>query len=62
MGPEMRAARLLQMLLILQNRGQQPCAKLAVALDVSRRTILPDIDALNEAGLPVIVLRGPQGG
>jgi predicted DNA-binding transcriptional regulator YafY len=58
----MRAARLLQLLLILQNRGQQTCADLAKSLEVSRRTILRDIDALTEAGLPVIVHRGNGGG
>jgi predicted DNA-binding transcriptional regulator YafY len=58
----MRAARLLHMLMILQNRGQQSCAALARALEVSRRTILRDLDALTEAGLPVIVHRGAQGG
>ena len=60
--PEMRAARLLHMLLILQNRGRQSCAALARALEVSRRTVLRDLDALTEAGLPVIVHRGAQGG
>lgn len=58
----MRAARLLQMLLILQNRGRQSCAALAGHLEVTRRTVLRDVDALTEAGLPVIVHRGPQGG
>lgn len=58
----MRAARLLQMLLILQNRGRQSCAALAAALEVTRRTILRDVDALTEAGLPIIVHRGNQGG
>ena len=58
----MRAARLLQMLLILQNRGRQSGAALAALLEVSRRTVLRDVDALTEAGLPVIVHRGAQGG
>ncbi len=35
---------------------------LAKSLEVSRRTILRDIDALIEAGLPVIMHRGNQGG
>ena len=58
----MRAARLLQILLILQNRGKQSCEALAQTLEVSRRTILRDVDALTEAGLPIIVHRGNQGG
>ncbi len=58
----MRAARLLQMLLILQNRGRQSCASLARTLEVSRRTVLRDIDALTEAGLPVVTHRGAGGG
>ena len=58
----MRAARLLHLLLILQNRGRQSCAALARTLEVSRRTILRDVDALTEAGLPVIMHRGNQGG
>lgn len=58
----MRAARLLHMLLLLQNRGRMTTATLADALEVSRRTILRDIDAMTEAGLPVIVFHGPRGG
>lgn len=58
----MRASRLLQMLLILQNRGRLTSAKLADELEVSRRTVLRDVDALTEAGLPVIVHQGNQGG
>lgn len=58
----MRAARLLQMLLLLQNRGRMSSADLADELEVARRTILRDVDAMTEAGLPIIVHRGNQGG
>jgi len=58
----MRAARLLHLLLILQNRGRQTSAALAAELEVSARTILRDVDAMSEAGLPIIVRQGHCGG
>ena len=58
----MRAARLLQILLILQNRGRQTAGQLAEELEVVPRTILRDVDAMTEAGLPIIVHQGPRGG
>lgn len=58
----MRASRLLQILLLLQNRGRLTCATLAGELEVTRRTILRDVDALTEAGLPILVVRGNHGG
>ncbi len=58
----MRASRLLQILLLLQNRGRMSCASLAAEVEVTRRTILRDVDAMTEAGLPVIVFRGNGGG
>lgn len=58
----MRASRLLQILLLLQNRGRQTSAQLAEELEVVPRTILRDVDAMTEAGLPIIVYQGNQGG
>ena len=58
----MRAARLLQILLLLQNRGRMTSGALAGELEVTRRTILRDVDALTEAGLPVLAHPGAQGG
>ncbi len=58
----MRASRLLLELLLLQNRGRMTAAQLADELGVSRRTVLRDIDALGEAGLPVLIHRGSRGG
>ena len=37
-------------------------AALARELEVSTRTILRDVDAMTEAGLPIIVHQGNQGG
>ncbi|WP_299691912.1 HTH domain-containing protein [uncultured Tateyamaria sp.] len=58
----MRAARLLQILLLLQNRGRQTSGQLAAELEVAQRTILRDVDAMTEAGLPIIVHQGNRGG
>ncbi len=58
----MRASRLLQILLILQNRGRMTSAGLARELEVTPRTILRDVDALTEAGLPMVVHAGYRGG
>ena len=61
-GNAVRAARLLQILLILQNRGRQTSVQLAQELEVAPRTILRDVDAMTEAGLPIIVHAGHKGG
>jgi len=58
----MRASRLLQILLILQNRGRLTASQLAAELEVDRRTVLRDVDALSEAGLPIIAFQGQGGG
>lgn len=50
------------MLLLLQNRGKLTTTQLAAELEVAKRTIIRDVDALTEAGLPVVVHRGVRGG
>lgn len=58
----MRAGRLLNLLLALQNGGRQTAGELAAELQVSERTVLRDIDVLSGAGVPVFGVRGPGGG
>lgn len=58
----MRASRLLQILLLLQNHGRMTSGDLARELEVAPRTILRDVDALTEAGLPMVVYPGHRGG
>jgi predicted DNA-binding transcriptional regulator YafY len=60
--PAMRAGRLLNLVLILQQRGRATAAELAERLEVTERTVMRDIDALSGAGVPVYSIRGPGGG
>jgi predicted DNA-binding transcriptional regulator YafY len=56
-----RTDRLTGILLALRG-GRQTAAQLAARFEVSRRTILRDVDALGEIGVPVIAAPGAGGG
>jgi predicted DNA-binding transcriptional regulator YafY len=58
----MRAARLIQIVLLLQTRGRATADELSRDLDVSVRTVYRDLVALGAAGVPVYGERGDGGG
>jgi predicted DNA-binding transcriptional regulator YafY len=58
----MKSGRLLEMLLLLQARGQVTAAELAERLEVSTRTVYRDAEALSSAGVPIYTERGRAGG
>ncbi len=58
----MRADRLLAIVMLLQRRGKLTAAELADELEVSRRTILRDVEALSISGVPLYAEGGHGGG
>jgi predicted DNA-binding transcriptional regulator YafY len=59
---DMRADRLVAILLLLQQREQVTAAEVARELEVSERTARRDLDALAMAGVPVYSVQGRGGG
>lgn len=58
----MRANRLLSLMFLLQSRERMTAQELADALQVSKRTIYRDIEALDLAGVPIYTQDGRSGG
>jgi predicted DNA-binding transcriptional regulator YafY len=59
---EMRADRLLSILLLLQIHQRMTVRELAKRLEVSVRTVYRDMEALNTAGIPITAERGADSG
>ncbi|GAA3226722.1 WYL domain-containing protein [Nonomuraea helvata] len=57
-----RASRLVSILLLLQTRGRMTAQDLADRLEVSVRTIYRDVESLHTAGIPLYGDAGPKGG
>jgi predicted DNA-binding transcriptional regulator YafY len=58
----MRADRLMRLTHILADGRRRTAAALAARLEVSERTILRDVEALQEVGVPITASPGPEGG
>src|SRR3954465_15538159 len=59
---DVRADRLIAVLLLLQTRGRVTVAEVARELEVSSRTARRDLEALGVAGVPVYSSAGRGGG
>ena len=57
-----RTARLLELMITLGTRPRFTVQELAAAFGVSRRTMLRDLHALSELGVPLVATPGPHGG
>lgn len=58
----MRLDRLLSIIIMLLNRRRVQAKELADYFGISARTVYRDIDAINQAGIPIVSFQGNQGG
>ncbi|TVY04408.1 helix-turn-helix transcriptional regulator [Cohnella terricola] len=58
----MKLDRLLSIVILLVNRRRVQAKELADRFEVSVRTIYRDIEAINQAGIPVVTFQGASGG
>ncbi|MBR7137570.1 MAG: YafY family transcriptional regulator [Clostridia bacterium] len=58
----MKLDRLIGILTVLQRKGKVTAPYLAETFEVSRRTILRDVETLSQAGLPIVTAQGGDGG
>ena len=58
----MRIDRMLSIVVMLLNRRSITAKELAEKFEVSLRTVYRDIDAINEAGIPIVSTQGSGGG
>lgn len=58
----MKIDRLIGILSILLQKDKVTAAELAEKFEVSRRTIIRDIDDINKAGIPIVTSQGNGGG
>jgi predicted DNA-binding transcriptional regulator YafY len=59
---QVRASRLVSIILLLQARGRLTAAQLATELEVSVRTVYRDVESLHAAGIPLYGDAGHRGG
>lgn len=58
----MKLDRLISILVLLLRRERVQAKELADIFEVSVRTILRDVEALNLAGIPIVTRQGTKGG